>query len=138
MKIRFVVYSKHNGKLTTQFYDSEFNPIENINKMLSLFLDNPEQTNTTLLDPNENYCLIDKSKKSYCWIKTLPVIKKLSVYSTKSWLKLHYPQEQFFNEEGSQDEIIKTLKTLIYKSDKYDLMYDKKFDEYLRLAGIVF
>lgn len=138
MKIRFVVYSKNNGKLTTQFYDSEFNPIENINQMLSFFLDNPEQTNTTLLDPNENYCLIDRSKKTYCWIKTLPVIKKLSVYSTKSWLKLHYPQEQFFNEEGSQDEIIKTLKTLIYKSDKYDLMYDKKFDEYLRLAGIVF
>ena len=132
MKLKFFIISKLESGPSTACFETEFNPIRNIQKLLFLInyckpllrASNSEEhfniceelfdcaqgyckidgLSIVPIEKNDydNFCLINIENSSYCWIKNVKFIDYLSVYSTQEWLELHYPLEQFFNETPGQ------------------------------------
>ena len=150
MKLKIIIFSRKDTGLSSACFETDFHPIKNTKLLLFLLeyckpllrANNSEdhfniceelfncskgscKVDDLSIIPIEqkgydNICLIDVTTSSYCWIKDVKFIDYLSIYSTQEWLELHYPLEQFFNDEASNlDDNSKEIKSLIEKSNEY-------------------
>ena len=174
LKIKFVVITKIKEQFFTSCFEENFRPIKNVSTAINLmeYCKNFENTkdedhyfslceklfacstgkcliddlNLVSIDHNEYnaWIIISPQIKSYAIVQFNEVSNSISVFSIKDWLELHYPIQQFVNDDASGysheriQDILTEIDNLNKKSKQFQFYDSSEVRTYLEVVGIIF
>jgi hypothetical protein len=136
-------------------FESDFDPVANVKEMIHLFeyckpllasqskqdyhkiCEELFSTLNVKIVPFEkrdydNFCIIDLNEEAYIFIKLYKLIKNVLTCDVKEWLELHYPKEQFINDDHQVDKEGLEIYSLISETNlEFSKILDKKVVSYV-------
>ena len=136
-------------------FESDFDPVANVKEMIHLFeYCKPLLASQSVEDYHkiskelfstlnvkivpfekrdyDNFCIIDLNEEAYLFIKLYKLMKNVLTCDVKNWLELHYPTEQFINDDNQVDKEGLDLQHLIIETSlEFSKILDKKVVSYV-------